>query len=299
MINSPSPVFVVGFPRSGTTYLQSLLAKNKNLLCLPETQFFVEIYGYKNLQGHKAGPRRILKNAVNKRLNEYLGVSYDQWKKRYKKLEKNRSFRCSNDSVTSLFIKKRVEAFDELLRCECRSIGAKAYAEKSPAHIFYINEIQEHLADAKFIHIIREPASTAASVADAMLNNSSWKNRYSSTDSILRHWDRAFKISMNYRFHKNHHIITHEELKTNTDQCLESIFSFLDIPIEYWDENSYKEEQKSLIYPDEIWKSEVKLGSSFIEKDKFKIIESEVDHTLLKNLSDNYHKETALSKLIK
>ena len=37
---SQNPIFIVGFPRSGTTLLQSLLCTQKGVVSFPETHFF-------------------------------------------------------------------------------------------------------------------------------------------------------------------------------------------------------------------------------------------------------------------
>ena len=43
-INLPQdPIFIVGYPRSGTTLLQSLLATQENVYSMPETHFFTAI----------------------------------------------------------------------------------------------------------------------------------------------------------------------------------------------------------------------------------------------------------------
>ena len=44
-IDFDSPIFIVGFPRSGTTLLQTMVSTQKNILSFPETQFF-NIYEY-------------------------------------------------------------------------------------------------------------------------------------------------------------------------------------------------------------------------------------------------------------
>ena len=38
-----SPIFIVGYPRSGTTLLQSMLYTQKNIYSFPETHFFTKI----------------------------------------------------------------------------------------------------------------------------------------------------------------------------------------------------------------------------------------------------------------
>ncbi len=41
---SQNPIFVVGYPRSGTTLLQALMATQGNLATFPETHFFSTVY---------------------------------------------------------------------------------------------------------------------------------------------------------------------------------------------------------------------------------------------------------------
>ena len=58
-------VFVIGFPRSGTTMLADLMSKGLNYSVTPETRFYEEIGSYRSVTKEKVKDKlRIKKNSI-------------------------------------------------------------------------------------------------------------------------------------------------------------------------------------------------------------------------------------------
>ena len=53
-IINQNPIFIVGFPRSGTTLLQNLLSQQKNLYSFQETHFFCNVIDKINYNENKS-----------------------------------------------------------------------------------------------------------------------------------------------------------------------------------------------------------------------------------------------------
>ncbi len=266
--NDIRPVFVVGFSRSGTTYLQSVLAKNKNILCLPETQFFTELFGHINSHNQKLGKIRSLKNQFNTHILSHLGLSIDQWAQRYNKLIARKKLPHTDTNILSLRKRVRIDAFHSYLSNQCIKRGRVTYSEKSPSHLFYINEIEKSLPSSRFIHIVRDPEATLSSVIDAINKNTSWRARFKSPNEICKTWIKGARITQSYINSCNHLVVTHKSLKENQEDVLKNIEHFLAIPSEHWSSAEFERERNELIYDYENWKSDVKSGSAFSEKDK-------------------------------
>ena len=288
MSNIEQPVFIVGFPRSGTTYIQSLLARNENVMCIPETQFFVEIYGHKNSHMHKLKKRRLIINFLNRYILNNIGLNYDDWRQRFIKLREKKEFPETNLPVNSRIVKKRINAFHTYLCRQCQDRDRSHYIEKSPNHIFYIDEIKESLPNSKFVHIVREPASVLASVIDAMTKNDSWKNRYKNQKSILEAWIESAKITLNFGHQSDHHVVLYSELISNPIREKELIYDFIGVENSELNEKKYEKEVNELIYDNEIWKDSVKSRKKILPTDKSSLLKKDETEELMNIANDVY-----------
>jgi len=136
-------VFLVGCPRSGTTWLQKLLASHPRIRSGEESHFFSLYVGpqlrswndqktrhFNGGIGHAAGPQAyfreeefldILKNYLAALLNPIVGnLQPDEW-----------------------------------------------FLEKTPSHALYIPEIKQLLPDSRFIHLLRDSRDVVASLMTA------------------------------------------------------------------------------------------------------------------------------------
>ena len=135
-------IFLVGAPRSGTTILQSLLAAHPEVISFPESKFF-----------------------------HYL--LYDQfagkWPSRMEAFFKDEIKRPEllKDFDDSQTVETKANWFVGVLDGLAAEQNKSIWLEKTPEHIYFIDDIERFLPDAKFIHILRNGMDTIASMYEA------------------------------------------------------------------------------------------------------------------------------------
>src|SRR5579862_4212646 len=114
------PVFIVGAPRSGTTFLRNLLSRHPSLAICGETRFFGEIYQQRGTFGDLAdieNRRRLVDQCLAMARIRRLGL--DLAGLREELLQQATSYR---------------EFFTCIMRYYARSKGKERYGEKTPHH---------------------------------------------------------------------------------------------------------------------------------------------------------------------
>jgi LPS sulfotransferase NodH len=136
-------IFLVGCPRSGTTWLQKLLASHPRIRSGEESHFFSlyvgpqlrawknqKTYHFNDGKGHAAGPPAYFRE------EEFLDIL------------RNYLLALLKPVVSCL-------QPDEL------------FLEKTPSHALFIPEIKELLPESRFIHLLRDPRDVVASLMAA------------------------------------------------------------------------------------------------------------------------------------
>jgi len=174
---SQNPIFIVGFPRSGTTLLQTMLATQENMYSFPETHYFCSIL--RNLEFDNT-------DLIN---SQYLGIAFEKIKD-FTELEFSEKTKFAIQSkadkgeltgkllfeyMVSSFLSKEVEV---------EQLSTIQWIEKTPAHVFHIDVISEYYPEAKFIEIIRNPLNAIYSW------KKNWGDDYTASVLALR-WKRS------------------------------------------------------------------------------------------------------------
>lgn len=135
-------LFVVGCPRSGTTWVQLLLDRFEGVATAPETQIFAY----------------------------YLEQFRRQWRHEHEGPGR------AHQGQAGLSRLLTESEFEELCRGCARAVlekiaarrpGARVVVEKSPKHALQAEFIHRLFPDAYFLHVIRDPRDTAASLLAA------------------------------------------------------------------------------------------------------------------------------------
>ncbi|MEG4251831.1 sulfotransferase [Microcoleus sp. Pol10D4] len=197
-------IFLVGAPRSGTTILQSLLAAHPEVISFPESKFFHYLL-YDQFAGKLPG-----------RMEAFF-------KDEIKRPELLKDFDDSQsvEAKASWFVR----VLDGLAAEQKKSI----WLEKTPEHIYFIDDIERFLPNAKFIHILRNGMDTIASMYDATRSfNELWGAGWDLNHCINR-WEHAMLTSNKYINKYNHILVKYEELLDNKTQILGKICHFMGI----------------------------------------------------------------------
>ena len=146
------PLFIVGFPRSGTTLLLHIIRASQEYPSydFDETHYYSHYYlRYGNLSKLRQR-RRLLEDITMSAWFRQSGLGKQEF------LNK-----IDEDGLT---YHGALSSFMELIATKQ---GKTRWLEKTPWHILYLNEIAGSYPSAKFIYIVRDPRSVVLSVHKA------------------------------------------------------------------------------------------------------------------------------------
>jgi len=253
-----SPIFIVGCPRSGTTWLHRLLISHSDVMGGPESDFFVGFKGaFTNLGDSQDGTRNV-------------GMLLDYWEK---------------DQLILKMHELWVETFSGFVS---RGEG-RVFCEKSPSHALHIDSIIQLLPQAKIIHIIRDSRSTTASMLAASKGwGSNWAPSTAKSAAIqwYLHVMNARKSGSNLASDKYIEVY-YEDLKRNTPECLERLFDFIGV--------KYDEKMLHSIVNEQDFKTQKAIGGSALSPNSK---EKEPEGFFRKGQVDSWKKDLSLIEKI-
>jgi peptidoglycan/xylan/chitin deacetylase (PgdA/CDA1 family) len=214
-------IFLVGSPRSGTTILQSLLAAHPEIISFPESKFFHYLLYEKFAAKLPSRMEAFFNDEINR---PELLEGFDDGQ--------------SVEAKVSWF----VGVLDGLAAEQNQSI----WLEKTPEHIYFIEDIERFLPDVKFIHILRNSMDCIASMYEATRNfNELWGGGWDLARCIDG-WKYAVLTSHKYFDKSNHILVKYEELVENKTLVLEDICNFIGIEYDAGMLINYKEKAAKL-----------------------------------------------------
>jgi hypothetical protein len=191
-------MYVVGFPRSGTTLLAAMLDRHSKICVPPESRFYEEI------DWNTSEKNRFIQLSNSIRLKDF---SLDE-----------------NELSTISKIPNKYQAFRAILEVAKEKLAKEFICEKSPIHMNYISELIKNDKDAKIVVIVRDPRDVILS-----LKKVDWAH-----SSVFRHsCEWKYRINkMRQIKSQNILVIKYEELINNTEVSLKKVMHFLDIEFE-------------------------------------------------------------------
>jgi hypothetical protein len=190
-------VFLVGCPRSGTTWLQILLSQHPLVSSRKETNLFV-----------------------------YLGPLVETWD-RHKTNVQGVGLQTvlSDDDFVHL-----VKSFAEYV---LDRIGdGRVILEKTPDHVRLAALILRIIPEAWFIHLVRDPRAVTSSLISA---GGSWGSHWASTSAArnARRWVKAVAAGREIRQMTTRYLeVRYEDLLSDGIECLSHIFGWLELEAE-------------------------------------------------------------------
>jgi hypothetical protein len=147
------PIFVVGFQRSGTTLLQSLLGAHPRIAAPPEVHFFFRIYGLRDYWGDlhdDDNAKRVVQELVNAPFGMLDGCGFDDQALTRTFLGTDRSYGALLRTLLDDFAARQ---------------GKPRWSEKTPQQRPAL--IWSVVPDAQVVHIVRDPREVVASAVRA------------------------------------------------------------------------------------------------------------------------------------
>ncbi len=208
------PIFMIGFPRSGTTLLDTILRSHPMIDVIEE------------------------KSSVKKLVNSLSKLT-------------NKSFQMMNDVKKENIKEIRKAYIEDLFSYINQENKQKIYIDKLPLNIIYIAEILRIFPNAKFIISLRHPCDCVLScfmqnfkLNESMSNFLNLKDTAVTYDLIMNLF-KIYKLKFNFNFYE----IKYEKLILNLNDEIKNLLDFLELQ---WD-NSILEYQKTAAARDRIF----------------------------------------------
>lgn len=257
-------IFVVGYARSGTTLLQSLLSAHSEVTSFSESQFFNKGFVH-------AGKRFLLRNGIDEMVENFLsenkiaidtnGFSWNRGLNIPRTLKiaielitelktPGKNLTQPEKTVLSKKVSEAVTGLVNLLDSCAKYRGFSAWVEKTPHNLFRIPLLEKAAPSAKFVHIVRRAENVLPSIHKA---SPQW-HRSKTWMECAVHWLLALKVSEAFAGHPNHFVVFYEQLVEDTRPNIKKVIEWLGLE---WEEDilvKYKESAKRLVEDRETWK---------------------------------------------
>ncbi|MDB4476204.1 sulfotransferase [bacterium] len=190
----PCRIFIVGFPRSGTTLMQQLVGSDPSVLSVPETHFFSTLYPIspiKNMLSHPA----VLYPRAKRNLEKALGIKI-----------KGRNLRFTESSI--------YRVFSDEMDIAAHRMGKTSWCEKTPRHLHFAEKISAAIPGSTFIHLIRDPGDAIISLYHA---TNSYPREWSGLSTgysiayCIDRWVNDIVLTSRFRNKKQHLIISYDK----------------------------------------------------------------------------------------
>ena len=193
------PVFIIGFPRSGTTLLDTILRSHPSIEVIEEKPIIDKFIG-------------ILEKKINHDLKNLENIS------------------------ESLFQEMRDIYFLERNKYLNFKDKNKLYIDKMPFNIVHVGELLRFFPNSKFIFALRHPNDSVLSCFmqnfspnDAMINFTSINNTSYLYDLVMTLWLKYSEL-----FSSSIHTIKYEDVVNNFDKMIGDLLNFLNLE---WSDN--------------------------------------------------------------
>ena len=208
--------FIVGAPRSGTTLLQSLVAAHSMYYSMPETSFFLSILPRLGIT-YNCPDAELSPGDIDTIRSEF----------RYMTGRNLPSLTLESDTIdVRAFFRKIMQAFN--------SDNKPRWVEKTTNHARSMMAIRRFFPQARFVHIIRDPVDSVASMKS--IRPTSWSDcritYISSYRESARVWASCVEAALRYPEPEKVFHMHYEDLLAEPEKQLRRLFEFLGAPYE-------------------------------------------------------------------
>lgn len=232
------PVFIVGFPRSGTTLCQRLVAERFNLPTLPETHFFEALYQTGPISGQISQARA---RAVVEKLADYLPMDVEQ---------QLASLKADLVRTRGLFLSIVAEQLGD-----AKLARSLFWLEKTPGHARHMAAIGRMFPQVRFIYMLRHPVLAFASRRDLTEPGKGWGEAWRPVEAMCRQWAAFLESARQFDAAQPGRVlyVRLEDLSRDSEAELERIGEFLGLEAA---EAPAQLAAERLVRPFESWKTD-------------------------------------------
>lgn len=212
-----SPIFVVGYPRSGTTLLQSKLMTQAGVVSLPETHFFSIVRNQLRVREDRIDPTSL--DAVFGKLRERFPLSFE--------MEKVIRSTAETSSLSPKMLFEAIVADGLLSVYDIKTIAGSRLVEKTPDHAERLDIIFRWYPRARVINIVRHPEKAIISRRQNFVGEEAWPIQ----EHALR-WRASVSVIDKYRSDRRFMSVKLEDLAANEMVVMGEICEFVGIPFD-------------------------------------------------------------------
>ncbi len=208
------PVYIVGMPRSGTTWLAWLLAQHPSVTTLHQSGLF---YCFEHLKKWWERDIRFSRWPIDGETARGDAL-YDV---------KSTADELAPEALNAYCRHLGAHIYGELA---ARTEGLKVVVEQTPEHLALAPFIEAVFPEASFLHLVRDPRAVYASLREAV---SSWAAPGSFPSSPIQAaaaWNRSMQLGRELQARTpNYRPVRYETLHSDGPQELERIFRWLEL----------------------------------------------------------------------
>lgn len=267
------PIFIVGYPRSGTTLVQSLLATQKDVYSLPETHFFNIINRKAIVTDEQGFIESECLDAVFARIEEKMDLTFSRPEIKYI----GKQAKKKNLSAKKLF---EIIVHHYLPEQSNRSASYR-WVEKTPNHAYFLDSILSFYPRAQFINIVRHPVPA---VYSRKVNFPFNKDK--PLDWLAKLWRRSVEETEDFAGKHPEKIYTlkYEDLTADIHDEFKKICDFVKVGFEPDLIGNHSAAAGELSLKKEVWKKKDEYRKLANTNDKYRKLVPREDAVLIESL---------------
>ena len=267
-------VFIGGCSRSGTTFLQRLLAGHSRIHTFPETGVFLRALGMRG---------RVLPWAR-------LGLSLGKERKALRRLLETVETDSGPEIPPRRFLlRSSAEDIAGFLDEMTRLAGKDVWVEKTPRHVLHASRIQKLVSQSVFLHMVRDGRDVVASIVHRARRFPDRFQRQSDPAYGIAQWNRSMRATEAALRAPGHVVVHYETLASEPQGTMEALCASMGIRfekgmLEDWDQNGF-------VLKDEAWKDPVR-GPIRPAESKFEaLFDEDTRERINKGLDQRFYRE--------
>jgi hypothetical protein len=214
-------IFVVGFPRSGTTLVQSLLASHSALTSFTESHFFWRHFSHLPLG---LGP--VLTRNPASRLREFLAENHEDPPDAARWFDEKTRWALAVGPLLPFLTLPAARQLLAVLDALAVRRARSGWIEKTPKHLRYVSfleRVSATRAETHFVHVIRDGLEAVASLHEVSRH---WEQPYD-LDTCVTRWNADVGISLARMTSPRDHLVIYEDLTASPGATLERLLTAL------------------------------------------------------------------------
>jgi hypothetical protein len=212
----PSPVFLVGADRSGTTLLRLMLDRHSRLAIPPESHFIPLLWRRRDKYGSHGfvdRQERFLADLAGYPTYVSWGIPIEAVEQQFERLQHRPSF---------------AEAIDAIFTAWATLQGKPRWGDKTPSYVREIPLLNTLFPESRFIHLIRDGRDVALSVIDL-------RRLPHNAPSAGFYWQRGVRAGRSAGLQlglDRYREVHYEDLASRPEESLREIASYLGLAFE-------------------------------------------------------------------